>query len=379
MKKAYFENLDTLRFFAFFAVFLTHTIHHTQLEEFFAKNIVLREIVLFVSDGGEGVSFFFVLSGFLITYLILIEKQQTGFLNLKNFYIRRILRIFPLYYAVILFGFLVYPLMKSVIGMDTFQPHDWKYHMVFLSNIDLISIYHNPDIKSDILMLVINWSLSVEEQFYIVFPLLLVLVPRKYYLSLFTVIIFLSLIFRFFHVEDNISLKFHTFAVMGDLALGATIAYLVIYRNLDNFFSSLSKAIIVVVYIIGFIWVIFDNVFFPFKEYLIIGRLIHTIFYAFIILEQNYSNYSLFKLGKLKMVSFWGKYTYGLYLLHPIGMQIWIILLEKKLGWNLKDFGWHQLTFIILSFTSTLILGYLSYHIFEKSFLKFKDSFVVVR
>ena len=99
--KIYFENLDFLRFIAFFTVFAGHT----ALGNFLINRIhvdVINKFIWVFSQGGTGVSFFFVLSGFLITYLLLIEKEKTGKINVRNFYVRRILRIWPLYYLVIL-------------------------------------------------------------------------------------------------------------------------------------------------------------------------------------------------------------------------------------------------------------------------------------
>src|SRR6476660_5257777 len=103
--KVFFPNLDGLRFFAFFLVYLQHAFGDL-LAEIGQPGFWLGRLQTNVSGaGGIGVSFFFVLSGFLITYLILREIQLYGFLDVRAFYIRRSLRIWPLYYAVIIFGF----------------------------------------------------------------------------------------------------------------------------------------------------------------------------------------------------------------------------------------------------------------------------------
>lgn len=69
----------------------------------------MREVVLFLYLGGLAVTFFFVLSGFLITYLLLIERDTKGTINIKNFYLRRVLRIWPVYYVIFVIGFLILP------------------------------------------------------------------------------------------------------------------------------------------------------------------------------------------------------------------------------------------------------------------------------
>ena len=94
--KVYFKNLDGIRFFFFFLVLLHHAqffkdIHEVPLSSVFSAYLV--------QAGKMGVNLFFVLSGFLISYLLFSEKMKTGTVSLKKFYIRRALRIWPLYFA----------------------------------------------------------------------------------------------------------------------------------------------------------------------------------------------------------------------------------------------------------------------------------------
>ena len=91
--------------------------------------------VSFVSQlGDSGVTLFFVLSGFLITYLLLQEKKQTQTIQIKNFYIRRILRIWPLYYLAVFLSFFVLPFFIGLAGHADVQesPSFWKELCVFL-------------------------------------------------------------------------------------------------------------------------------------------------------------------------------------------------------------------------------------------------------
>jgi len=103
--KVYFDNLDGLRFFCFLAVFLFHSFH-TDLPT--VKQHWLYSFFKFelFGNGFLGVNFFFVLSGFLITYLLIKEKTRNRFIHIGNFWVRRILRIWPLYFACVIYGFL---------------------------------------------------------------------------------------------------------------------------------------------------------------------------------------------------------------------------------------------------------------------------------
>src|ERR1700733_3711907 len=93
--KTFFPNLDGLRFFAFLSVFSAHCIGFMG---FSSSSKIYVAAVHFLSHGDLGVNFFFVLSGFLITYLLLQELKSENRINIPFFYVRRILRIWPLYF-----------------------------------------------------------------------------------------------------------------------------------------------------------------------------------------------------------------------------------------------------------------------------------------
>src|SRR5688572_30760956 len=94
--KVFFKGLNGLRFFAALAVIITHV---ELMKGVFGLPSYWQE-PFFFDLGGLGVYFFFVLSGFLITYLLLVERRQIGRISIKKFYVRRILRIWPLYYFI---------------------------------------------------------------------------------------------------------------------------------------------------------------------------------------------------------------------------------------------------------------------------------------
>ncbi|MFC4671040.1 acyltransferase family protein [Seohaeicola nanhaiensis] len=119
----------------------------------------------FLTRGFLGVDFFFVLSGFLITTLLLREESRTRAISLKDFYLRRALRIIPAYFLLVTAMSLYWVWYK---GMDELAPLV-PYYYLFLANM----------LIGDIPMLTVTWSLSVEEQYYLVWPLLLsLLAPR---------------------------------------------------------------------------------------------------------------------------------------------------------------------------------------------------------
>ena len=111
-RKTYFENLDALRFLAFMFVFSSHL--------FFSNNTFLtNELSSFRQYLSPyayvGIGFFFTLSSFLITWILLSEIATNNSFNLKNFYARRSLRIWPLYFLIVTIGYLFIPLFCTLL------------------------------------------------------------------------------------------------------------------------------------------------------------------------------------------------------------------------------------------------------------------------
>lgn len=152
----FFGSLDGLRCLCI-ALVIWH--HRPQL---FLDTVELPRLL---SRGFAGVDFFFVLSGFLITTLLLREEERTGSFSIAGFYRRRVLRIVPIYFLIVT---LCAVWWIGVRGQDQWLPY-LPYYYVFLANF----------LDSDIPLLSPTWSLSVEEQYYLVWPALLLLLPWR--------------------------------------------------------------------------------------------------------------------------------------------------------------------------------------------------------
>ncbi len=373
--KVYFQNLDGLRTIAFLLVFFQHGISDQLLH---GHDGFMDSLLHMLFRGGEtGVSVFFVLSGFLITYLILNELNTNNTINIKHFYIRRALRIWPLYYAVLVFVFFIYPVLRNLAGMDSSHGHTIPYYFLFLSNFDIIHIDHNFATTAWG-HITVTWSVAVEEQFYLTWPLFFAFVPKRFYPTIFIAIICLSLIFRYYHLHDKPVLLYHSLIVCGDLALGGLCAYCAInYKQFIHFFENLHKSYIVLVYYLGFLGLLFlPNLSENNSLILLFSRLINVLFFAFVILEQNYAQHSFYKFSNIKTLTFWGKYTYGLYLIH----NIVLLFLAMGLGPKLLNINYETSflsTFIVcfIGLIISMLVSYISYEYFEKRFLTLKEKF----
>tara|TARA_B110000971_G_scaffold216439_1_gene251456 strand:- start:1169 stop:1867 length:699 start_codon:yes stop_codon:yes gene_type:complete len=221
LQKIYSENLDGLQFLCFLSVFFYHSFHtdnelikSSGLYIFFQKDIF--------GNGNLGVNFFFVLSGFLITYLLIEEKKLNGQIDIKKFWLRRALRIWPLFYFCIGFGFFIFPILKTAFGQIPNETASLFSYLTFINNFDFID-----KVPPDASVLGVLWSVAIEEQFYLVWPIILYLLPIKKYWIPFVIIIVTSIIYRYFN-QSFLLHELHTLSCIGDMAIGAFGAWLVL-------------------------------------------------------------------------------------------------------------------------------------------------------
>jgi peptidoglycan/LPS O-acetylase OafA/YrhL len=368
LRTFYFENLDGLRFFCFLSVFFFHSfitdnlnIQHSPIYFFFRTTIF--------GNGFLGVNFFFVLSGFLITYLLIEEKKVKGFIHIPNFWMRRVLRIWPLYYACVFFGFVIFPVLKKLTGgVPTETANPW-YYVSFLSNFDYIRKG-----QPDAIGLGVLWSVAVEEQFYLTWPIILSFFPvRKFWIPL-TVILAISIVFRGLY-DVPILHEMHTLSCIGDMAIGGIGAWLVIEKNsFKNKIYQLPKWFIVCMYISLLSVFLFRD------EFLLSGfwlRVFERSFISgimlFIILEQCFAQNSFYKMKNLKIPTRLGVITYGLYCLHFIVISA-TLGFTKWAGWNNKV--WQVVLLeTSLSLVISIVISLFSYRYFEQFFLRLKGNF----
>lgn len=367
-KKIFFENLDGLRFLCFLSVFLYHSFHTDiqEIKDVFLYHFLKKELF---GNGNIGVNFFFVLSGFLITYLLIEEKKLNGQVSIPKFWLRRILRIWPLFFFCVFFGFVVFPYIKQLMGQVSTETADPIFYFTFLNNFDFIS-KGLPDSS----VLGVLWSVAIEEQFYFLWPVIIFLFPLKKLWIPFSIIIITSLIYRTIF-NDPFLHEYHTLSCIGDMTIGAVGAWLVIFNmRFQHIIIHLKRYYIIIFYLCFIVIFIFrDELLLQNSTIRIFERLLIAIVILFIILEQTYSKNSVFKMSNFKSISNLGKITYGLYCLHFIGILI-ILNLTKLFHFNTELW---QIILIetILSLLLTIIISKFSFRFFETPFLKFKDRF----
>jgi len=352
-KKVYFEGLNTLRFFAAFAVLIFHSSqwYHYKFDSPF--KMLLHNLPV-------AVDFFFILSGFLIIYLLLVEKKQTGTINLKNFYIRRFLRILPLYYLIILISYLFLRKPQTPVAWDKF--------LYFWGNFQIIADNHWTLASLNPL-----WSISIEEHFYLFIPLLVAVIPTKYLKYLFWSIILFSIGYRFYitkTIGDNwMHIYMHTLSQMDLLAIGGLLA---LYHYRSGFKFQLPKFIYLI--ILGGFLILMTLV--DSKDYTslynaTIKKYIFSVVLILLLLFFVFDNNQAFeKLKKQRILNYLGKISYGIYLYNAM-----VIDILEKIPWLQK----HYAVKLPLDILLTLLLATVSFELYEKQFLKLKNKFQIVK
>lgn len=353
-----FHTFDALRFFSFFMVFMWH------LPYGWFPSFAFLQL-----RGDVGVSFFFTLSGFLITYIILEDKTATGSFSFKKYMMRRILRIWPLYYLVVLFAFCTpYLLGAAGIGSNSvgYEPN-WLFSCLFLENYMLIAHHDYANVSP----LPVTWTVCVEEHFYLVWGAVLYFSGNKkipYWIGLFIALAFVSRIVFLangWYLKDLLT-NFDYFmygAVPAWLLANSRQKTLEKINSIPGYAKRLTIAALIVYALLSL------QYHFPGKELvepLVFGLLFMAL--LFILLPRH----NRFRIPDGSLFSRLGKYTYGNYLLHVIAINF-VMKAVTALGLVLSD----AVTFILVFTASALLTigaAMLSFHFYEKPFLRLKPK-----
>lgn len=379
-RQKYFPNLDGLRFIAFFMVFISHGFGCNEYFNIFSNNHFFSYLAThFLYIGGMGVEFFFVLSGFLITYLLICEKDENRDIKIKNFYIRRILRIWPIYFLVVFFG-----LATSRIGifppLGNVTSDNIGYLLLFMVNFMHVQNWLFTPILG------ILWSVSIEEQFYLVWPWFVKFFSRMTFPIIATMIFICSQLYKYKFADNPTLFHYHIFSALSFLTLGSLSAYLAFFSDrLINFFERLSRPKIIAAYLTGItVFFIFGfQAFFInyyYKVFQVSVSLFLGVFYCFVILEQSYGKYSFFKMKEFINITKLGKYTYALYSFHLIAIYLTVFVF-KSIGLHNNNIA-NPFVYLIEFITSLMLAIFISmasYKYYEGYFLRLKSKFTVVK
>jgi len=367
INKVYFPNLNGLRFIAAFMVIIHHL---EQLLNIYGYHNYWDNRVIAIL-GILGVKLFFVLSGFLLTYLLLAEERENKKISIKNFYIRRILRIWPLYYIVITLSFFLLnriELFNIPYFTDHLNENLWSYFTLFLFLIPNVALYNKGAIVPYATQ---SWSVGVEEQFYLLWPILIRFFKNKLLLLL-GVIISIGLLkhFGFDFIKkyiywnnflDEVEIFIRHFSI-DSMAVGGLFA-LILFEK----YTLLKYLLINIVLFLSIgltIFFISFSIKVPFVD-------AYAILFALIILNLA-ANKTVKNLMENVILKYLGKISYGLYMYHVVVIVFAIKLFNY---WGLLQ---NHLLLLLFSTLLTILLASLSYKFIEKFFISFKTRFSTI-
>jgi peptidoglycan/LPS O-acetylase OafA/YrhL len=351
--KRHFHTFDALRFLAFFKVFMLHI------------PIGYPKLFAYLKGGGSiGVQFFFVLSGFLITYLLAEEKQRTGRINIRFFLMRRALRIWPLYYLVVAFAFAT-PYILSVMNLshsdEGYQPN-FFFTCAFLENYVGMFKGEAPNVSP----LGVVWAICVEQHFYLVWGLLFCVTSLRHLERIICACIAVAMLTR----AVNLSLGFQNLDLLTNFdlfAFGALPAFWLVkhgaaFEEKINAIPLKAKemfavAVLVIVAVAHHVTGTVAAIFSP----SVLGILLASLLVMLLPIKSK------LRIGDDNILSRLGKYTYGLYLCHVVIINLLSRLFEH---WGLSlDVPGYGAALVIAAIGISILIAYVSYQWIERPFL----------
>lgn len=353
-KNNYFPILDGIRGLAVLLVFLSHA----------AASV-------FEEAGGIGVTIFFVLSGFLITNLLVEEVSRTGDIRLFSFYMRRILRLFPALYFLLLLCLLIF---RSINLSEALLISIYLGNWARVCGISLGWLHH-------------TWSLAIEEQFYIVWPFIVLGASRLRadYYSLLAWFAFAAALLSIFvratlwHGEQSIlSVHFRTDANAFGLFFGCMTACLFRMEFSHRIIKFLATVAITSLFllsgllrVIGLKSIFLYSTWFTFVPSWPIAAILSSIVILAGVSNESNTPSLIRKLFESQPLRTLGRISYGFYLWHALVIFHFYPAMETKLSLPA-----HQSVFgILLMFLGSLLLSVISYRYVEQPFLGLKKHF----
>jgi peptidoglycan/LPS O-acetylase OafA/YrhL len=390
-KSVYFPNLNAIRFIAALMVIVCHielyksfygfkNYYHYRSYYFLSHFINIDfcaplsnywHFMPFLSMGTLGVVLFFTLSGFLITYLLLAEQQLSNYINIKNFYIRRVLRIWPLYYLFIFLGFFVMPNLPFF----TLPPFPKSYidngfvikllqHLFLVPNYEYFVLGFIPYAGQ-------NWSLGVEEQFYAFWPWAVKYFKSKYTFMLVFIVLYLgsSELAKYFALNQFLINLFEVInhSSMDCMAIGAVFALIGFEKDsvsvkIKEFVFGRKIQMLVFCSTVLLVFIGVKNVHY-FTEFF-------SVMFGIIILNLALNPNRIVNI-EYGWLDYLGKISYGLYMYHIFGIIITLKLLPANLATN---------NFLVYpsSIGLSILFSAISYKYMEKWFISRKRNFSAI-
>lgn len=352
-KPIYFSGLNGIRALCAIGVIVSHC-----FQAFHNFGLPKAETLQFAS---LGVTVFFTLSGFLITYLLLSEKEATETVSLRKFYLRRVFRIWPLYFFYIAATILV---TIFVFGEDVNLSVLWLY-IFFLPNIAFnLNIY--PEGMAHL------WSIGIEEQFYAFWPLVVKKINKLLrflvFLSLAVILLRIAAKFADVYLNQHFFFSFLSCTRFDCMAVGG-IASVLFHSSNEKFLRIAKSRIVEFSFWIFVILAVLNR----FTFFSVFTDTVVSILAALFIVYQITSDRVVISLEN-PLFKHLGIVSFGLYVYHPLVISL-LAFAYSSMGFKTTL---HPALLIVIIVGATYFISLLSYKFLELPFLRSKNKFVVV-
>jgi peptidoglycan/LPS O-acetylase OafA/YrhL len=308
---------------------------------------------LIAANGWMGVDLFFVLSGFLITGILVDTKNSEGYF--RNFYVRRCLRIWPLYYSCLLFMFVIVPILRPTEAQTIFEARSspWWAFPLFLQNF-MVPV---PTMATGLLG--VTWSLAVEEQFYLVWPLFLRFCSEFQIRKIAIGVICISPALRYYLSLHHFDIYSNTFCRLDGLMAGALLALVV--RSPSFVSARFLTGAWITLFVSAPLALLIDT---PPARWIVFS-LVALASVSFVYLALFSQQKWLRAMLTNRFLIYTGTIGYGMYLLQKIPFDV------------VKAFHLDQHQYLALPITAaaTYLMAAMSWNVLEKPFLRLKRFF----
>lgn len=356
-----------MRFFAFLKIYLTHV----PVQGDFPLFSFIRQ------GGGIGVTFFFVLSGFLITYLLSTEKKQRQRISPGSFFLRRSLRIWPLFFFWVVLAFALPPRLLEQAGFymtgGGYNP-EWLYSFTFLENYKMLIEDNFPKTTP----LPVFWSLCIEEHFYLLWMLVFYFIPLKKIPLFLAASVFLSWPARLIEPHlfpSQLIVNNDLFTNLDLFATGGLAGYFVAmdFDRVSSFINRVPLWVRYSVIIATLLAVLFQKQVFhydPGSWWFIFTPTAQAVLFTLLICTLIARN-SPVRIGSRNPLSYLGRISYGLYVYH-------IVLIHAAFRYCMVndiviDSTARLLLFIAITLGASIVVSAASYRWLESPFLRLRD------
>lgn len=386
--RGHLPSLDGLRGLAIGLVLLNHFLPHAD-----NPSSVAGKLVFFVGrTGWSGVDLFFVLSGFLITGILLDSKEGGTRHFFRNFYARRTLRIFPLYYGVLAAVFLIIPLINAhAFGTPELARirHEQGWLWTYGTNVKMWFVNDNDSFHANWLDMNPFWSLAVEEHFYLLWPAIVFFLNRRQLIGACVGVVTAATFCRWYthHIGYSVwAIYVFTPGRADALALGGLLAALLREGGAAARFLTANAGKIALVTAPLWLLGIYKD---PDHETwwnLTLGYFLVAAFFGALLVRSLTAGRGT-AIGTAfysKFMRTLGKYSYGLYVYHVVLHSTYDRFFDQRnieaffrmhLHLGKAAYGASVLLYIVLASAASFAVAFASWHLFEVQFLKLKRFF----